>query len=170
MSSPSFLIIVGLGSRGAFEMAMQQTHGVGIPLMVCMDDYEHANVSSLHLSLKFYFQKGTISIEEVVFDRFPSELHNTLGQLSLRDLNDGRIERLSLGQYRIYGLTDLQIATSMEIYTLGHSSTCVVQSLLSSKVLVKVKHGTLSHLFAQVQIKTRTASIIILSLDEESSF
>lgn len=119
------------------------------------------------MSLRFTFPEDTISIEEEVFNDLTSELTHTIGQLSTRDENDCKMWRLAPGRYRVYGLTDSQMAASREILTPRHSSTCTMQSPLPTDVKVKVEPGPQTLLLAKVKVEPDIFnSVNTLSLDD----
>ena len=151
-------------------LAVLRAHGMGIPLTFRVDENGHASVSSQRLSLRFIFLEDTISIEEEVFDDLTFELTHTIGQLSIRDENDCKMWRLAPGRYRVYGLTDSQMAASTEILTPSRSSTCTMHTPLPTDVKVKVEPGPKTPLLAKVKVEPGTFnSVITLSSDDDDS-
>ena len=155
---------------GSPDMVVLRAHGVGLPLTFLVDQEGYALVSCLRLSLRFNFQEDSISVEEEIFDDLTSELSHTVGQLSISDESNCRSWRLAPGRYRVYGLTDSQMAASTEILTPRRSSTCTVQNPLPSNVTVKVEPGLENPHLENIQLETGTINpIITLSSDEDSS-
>ena len=152
------------------DMVVLRAHGVGLPLTFLVDWEGYALVSCQRLSLRFNFQEDSISVEEEIFDDLTSELSHTVGQLSISDDNNCRSWRLAPGRYRVYGLTDSQMAASTEILTPRRSSTCTVQNPLPSNVVVKVEPGLENPHLENIEVEPRSINpIITLSSDEDSS-
>ena len=143
-------------------MVVLYAHGVRVPLTFQMEEDGLAYVTSQRLSLRFNFREDTISVEEDIFDDLTSDVTHTIGRLSHRDENNNLFWSLNPGSYRVYGLTDSQMAASTEILTPRCSSTCTIQTLLPRDVKVKLEPGLETPIVENVRIQ----SVITLSLDE----
>jgi hypothetical protein len=124
-----------------------------------------AYVTSQRLSIRFGFREDTIIVDEEIFDVVTSELTHILGHVSQRDENNNLFWSLHPGSYRVYGLTDSQMAASTEILTPRNSSTCNIQTPLPRAAKVKLEPG----LETPVVENVRSQSVITLSSDEEGT-
>ena len=150
---------------GELELAVLYVHGVRVPLTFRMEKDGLAIVTAQRLSLRFGFREDTIIVDEDVFDVVTSELTHTLGRVSQRDENNNLFWSLHPGRYRVFGLTDSQMAASTEILTPRNSSTCTIQTPLPRDVKVKLEPGLETPIVENVRFQ----SVITLSSDEEVS-
>ena len=159
------LIMAHLPAIGDLGLVVLYVHGVGVPLTFQKDEDGLAIVTAQRLSLRFGFREDTIIVDEDVFDVVTSELTHTLGRVSQRDENNNLFWSLHPGRYRVFGLTDSQMAASTEILTPRNSSTCTIQTPLPRDVKVKIEPGLETPIVENV----RVPSVITLSSDEEGS-
>jgi hypothetical protein len=124
-----------------------------------------AYVTSQSLSIRFGFREDTIIVDEEIFDVVTSILTHTLGRVSQRDENNNLFWSLPPGSYRVYGLTDSQMAASIQILTPRNSSTCTTQTPLPRDVKVKVEPDLETPIVENVRFQ----SVLTLSSDEEGS-
>ena len=158
-------IMAHIPVKTELEMVVLYAHGVRVPLTFRMEDDGLAYVTLERLSLWFGFREDTISVEENIFDDLTSELTHMIGRLSQRDKSNNLFWSLYPDSYRVYGLTDSQMAASTEILTPRCSSTCAIQILLPRDVKVKLEPG----LDMPIVENVRVQSVITLSSDEEGS-
>jgi hypothetical protein len=130
-----------------------------------MEDSALAYVTSQRLSSRFGFNENTINVEEDIFDVVTSELTHTLGHILHRDENNNMFWILHPGSYRVYGLTESQMAVSTEILTPGSSSTCTIQIPMPRDVKVKIEPG----LDTPIVKNSRVESVITFSSDDDVS-
>ena len=83
-----------------------------------------------------------------------SELTHTLGWLSQRDENNNLFWSLYPGSYRVYGLTDSQMAASTEILPPRCFSTYTIQTLLARDVKVKLEPGFDTPIVENVRVQS----------------
>jgi hypothetical protein len=159
------LIMAHIHANGELGLAVLYADGVKVPLTFRMQEDGLAYVTSQRLSLRFGFREDTIIIDEDIFDVVTSEITHTLGRVSQRDENNNLFWSLHPGSYRVYGLTDSQMAASTEILTPRESSICTIQTPLPRDVKVKLEPG----LETPVVENVRVHSVITLSSDEECS-
>jgi hypothetical protein len=122
-------------------------------------------VTSQRLSIRFGFREDTIVVDEEIFDVVTSELTHTIGLVSQRDDNNNLFWSLHPGIYRVYGLSDSQMAASTEILTPRNSSTFTIQTSLPRDVKVKLEPGVETPIVENVRFQ----SVVTLSPDEEGS-
>jgi hypothetical protein len=130
-----------------------------------MEDSGLAYVTSQRLSSRFGFSENTINVEEDIFDVVTSELTHTLGRISHQDENNNMFWTLHPGSYRVYGLTESQMAASTEILTPRSSSTSTIQTPLPRDVKVKLEPG----LETPIVENSIEEFVITLSSDDEVS-
>jgi hypothetical protein len=116
------LIMAHIQGNRELGMAVLYVDGVRVPLAFRMLEDGLTFVSSQRLSVRFGFREDTIIVDEDIFDAVTLELTHTLGQVSQRDENNNLFWSLHPGSYRVYGLTDSQMAASTEILTPRESS------------------------------------------------
>jgi hypothetical protein len=159
------LIMAHIPAIGDLGLAVLYVHGVRVPLTFRMEENGLAIVTAQRLSLRFGFREDTIIVDEDIFDDVTSELTHTLGRVSQRDENNNLFWSLPPGSYRVYGLTDSQMAASTEILTPRNSSTCTIKTPLPCDVKVKLEPGLETPIVENVRFQ----SVITLSSDEEGS-
>ena len=159
------LIMAHLPANGELGMVVLYADGVRVPLTFRMEENGVAYVTSQRLSLRFGFREDTIIVDEDIFDVVTSELTHTLGRVSQRDENNNLFWSLHPGSYRVYGLTESQMAASTELLTPRSSSTCTIQTPLPRDVKVKLEPGLETPIVENVRFQ----SVITLSSDEERS-
>jgi hypothetical protein len=159
------LIMAHVPANGEVPMAILYADGQRVPLTFRMEDSGLAYVTSQRLSSRFGFSENTINVEEDIFDVVTSELTHTLGRISHRDENNNMFWTLHPGSYRVYGLTESQMAASTEILTPGSSSTCTIQTPMPRDVKVKLEPG----LETPIVENSRVESVITLSSDDDVS-
>ena len=146
-------------------MAILRADGERVPLTFRMEESGLAYVTAQRLSTRFGFRADTIVVDEDIFDVVTSELIHTLGRISHRDENNNMFWTLHPGSYRVYGLTESQMAASTEILTPRSSSTCTIHTPLPREVKVKLEPG----LETPIVENSRVESVITLSSDDEVS-
>jgi hypothetical protein len=159
------LIMAHVHANEEEGMAILYADGQRVPLTFRMEDIGLAYVTSQRLSSRFGFSENTINVEEDIFDVVTSELTHTLGRISHRDENNNMFWTLHPGSYRVYGLTESQMAASTEILTPGSSSTCTIQTPMPRDVKVKLEPG----LETPIVENSRVESVITLSSDDDVS-
>ena len=159
------IIMAYIPAIGELGLAVLYVDGVRVPLTFRMEEDRLAYVTSQRLSLRFGFREDTINVEEDIFDVLTSELTHTLGRISHRDENNNMFWTLHPGSYRVYGLTESQMAASTEILTPRSSSTCTIQTPLPRDVKVKLEPGLDTPIVENVRVQ----SVITLSSDEEGN-
>jgi hypothetical protein len=159
------LIMAHVPANGEAGMAILRADGERVPLTFRMDDSGLAYVTSQRLSIRFGFRADTIIVDEDIFDVVTSELTHTLGRISHRDENNNMFWTLHPGSYRVYGLTESQMAASTEILTPRSSSTCTIQTPMPRDVKVKLEPG----LETPIVENSRVESVITLSSDDDVS-
>ena len=102
--------------------------------MVPLDDLGEVCVHEQLLSLRFAFRIGTIYVEKVIFDDSGQIFETVLQRNSITV--DGVVWNLTRGMYRVFGLTDAQLSTSMVLIT-PHNSTSIVQVLIQPMVKIE---------------------------------
>ena len=60
------------------HMVELHANGIGIPLLFPIDANGFASVSSLHLSIRFSFQDGSIWVKREIYDPFSSLLSSNM--------------------------------------------------------------------------------------------
>ena len=159
------LIMAYIPAIGDLGLVVLYADGVRVPLTFWMQEDGLAYMTSQRLSIWFSFREDTIIVDEEIFDIVTSKLTHTLGRVPQRDENNNLFWTLHPGSYRIYGLTDSQMAASIEILTPRNSSTCTIQTPLPRDVKVKVEPGLETPIVENVRFQ----SVITLSSDEEGS-
>ena len=159
------LILLLMAHVPANELAVLYADGGIVPLTFRMQEDGLAYVTSLSLSIRFGFREDTIIVDEDIFDVVTSKLTHTLGRISQRDENNNLFWSLHPGSYRVYGLTDSQMAASTEILTPRNSSTSTIQTPLPRDVKVKLEPGLETPIVENVRFQ----SVITISSDEEGS-
>jgi hypothetical protein len=159
------LIMAQIPANGELGLAVLYADGVRVPLTFRMQENGLAYVTSQSLSIRFGFREDTIIVDEDIFDVVTSELTHTLGRVSQRDENNNLFWSLHPGRYRVFGLTDSQMAASTEILTPRNSSTSTIQTPLPRDVKVKLEPGLETPIVENVRFQ----SVVTLSSDEEGS-
>jgi hypothetical protein len=152
-------------ANGELGLAVLYANGVGVPRTFRMQENGLAYVTSQRLSIRFGFREDTIIVDEDIFDVVTSELIQTLGRVSQRDENNNLFWSLHPGCFRVYGLTNSQMAASIEILTPRTSSTSTIQTPLPRNAKVKLEPG----LDTPIVENVRFQSVVTLSYDEEAS-
>jgi hypothetical protein len=158
-------IIAHIPANGELGLDVLYADGIRVPLTFRMQDDGLAYVTSQCLSLQFGFREDTIIVDEDIFDVVTSELTHTFDRVSQRDENNNLFWSLHLGNYRVYDLTDSQMATSIKILTPCSSSTCTIQTPLPRDVKVKLEPGLETPIVENISVQ----SVITLSSDEKGS-
>ena len=110
------------------HMVEIRAHGIGLPILFPVGADGFASVSSIRLSIRFLMQEPTVAIEEEVVDPLTTGVTHTVSLESERAADGLQIWRLRPGKYRVYGLTESQMAASTEIITPRRSSTYTMQA------------------------------------------
>jgi hypothetical protein len=120
------------------RFAVVHAEGGGVPISIPLGDDGLALVTSLRLSLRFGLTERFIYVDEEVYDAHSRDLMYTIGQ-SLECDGDSKQWLLKPGRYRVYGVSELVMATSTELITPHRSSTDTVQLTLATRV--KIEHA-----------------------------
>jgi hypothetical protein len=112
--------------------------GEGVPVSFPLGNDGLAHVTSLRLSLRFWLSEDFMFIDEEVYDALSEHLINTIEQSPVCD-GDSKHWLLKHRKYRVYGVSDLVMATSTELVTPHQSSISTVQ--LTPVSWVKVEQG-----------------------------
>ena len=89
--------------------------------MVLLDDLGDVCMHEQLLSLRFAFCIGTIYVEKEIFDN-SGQICETVLQRNSTTI-DGVVWNLTCGMYRVFGLTDAQLSTSMVLVTPRNSTS-----------------------------------------------
>ena len=117
------------------EMVEIRANGIDIPILFPVNSDGVATVSSLHLSIRFSLQDGSIWVEREFYDSTTSLLSLTLRENPRVADNGSSMWELCAGKYRVYGLPRPCTNVSMEFRTPPHSSA----STFNTPPLVEVK-------------------------------
>ena len=99
MASTSFLLDL-------VNMVEIHAHGLGIPLLLPVDDFRLAAVLSICLSIRFKLLASSIWIEHELLARVTLEISHTITEVSTH-LEDGSTPwNLRLGKYCVYDVVD----------------------------------------------------------------
>ena len=114
-----------------------------IPLMIPLGDDGLAKVAWWFLSMRFKLNQDSIHVEEEVFND-NGNLSYTILQVSFR-IDDGRVWFLLPGRYKVIGVTESQMATTIVLLTPGVSltSTTHVPLLATIKKELDIQDVTL---------------------------
>ena len=107
-------------------MVEVRANGTDIPICFLVDAARLANISSLHLSVRFNFVQSSLWVERKVFHPMTSMLTYTMLEFSIRSGNSFCAWNLLPGKYRVYGLSESQFAASTELRTPRRSSLCTM--------------------------------------------
>ena len=116
-------------------MVEVRANGTDIPICFPVDAAGFANISSLHLSVRFNFVRSSLWVEREVFHSMTSILTHTMPESSIRSDNSFCVWNLLLGMYRVYGLSESQFAASTQLRTPRRLSLCT----MTAPYLVRVK-------------------------------
>jgi hypothetical protein len=112
--------------------------GDGVPVSFPVGNDGLACVTSLRLSLRFWFSENFMFVDEEVYDALSGDLINTIEQPPVCD-GDSKEWLLRPGRFRIYGVSQPVMGASTELVTPHRSSTGTVQ--LTPATPVKVEHA-----------------------------
>jgi hypothetical protein len=102
------------------------TNGDGVPVSFPLGNDELACVTSLRLSLRFRLSEDFMFLDEEVYDALSGDLINTIEQPPVCGKESKRW-LLKHGKYRVYGVSDSVMATSIELVTPHRSSRGTIQ-------------------------------------------
>ena len=114
-----------------------RANGTDVPICFPVDAPGFANISSLHLSVRFNFVQSSLWVECEVFNPMTSLLTHTMPESSIRSDNSFYAWNLLLGMYRVYGLSESQFAASMQLCTPRCSSLCTMTAPYPMRVKVE---------------------------------
>jgi hypothetical protein len=112
--------------------------GDGVPVSFPVGNDGLACVTSLRLSLRFWFSENFMFVDEEVYDALSGDLINTIEQPPVCD-GDSKHWLLKHGKYKVYGISDSVMAASTELVTPHRSSTGTVRLTPVSRV--KIEQG-----------------------------
>ena len=130
-------------------LAVIYLDGVGVPISFPLGSDGVAHVTSLRLSLRFQLSEDFMFIDEDVYDANSGDLTHTIGQSPVCD-GDSKRWLLNARRYRVYSVSDLVMAASMELVTPHRSSI-----------------GTI-HLTPATRVKLENADELITILSDDS--
>ena len=121
------------------DMAELRANGFGVPIFFPTYANGFAHVSSLHLSIRFYFQDGSIWVERKFYYPLTSLLSSTMRENSILADNGFSVWELAAGEYRVYGILESRPHVSTDICTPRYSSASTLNT--PPIVCVKIEHG-----------------------------
>ena len=98
-------------------------HGFGIPLLLPVDDFDVAVVSSICLSIRIKLLASSIWIEREILDPVTLEISHIISELSIHLDNGSTLWNLRSSKYCVYGVADSQMLSSTEVLTASRSFT-----------------------------------------------
>ena len=116
-----------------------RAYGLGIPLLLPVDDFGLATVSSIRLSIRFKFRASSIWIERELLHPVTLKISHTITEVSTHSEDGSTLWNLRSGKYRVYGVVDSQMPSSTEVLTSPRSFTCTFFTPLI--VPIKVELG-----------------------------
>ena len=97
------------------NMVEIRAHGLGIPLLLPVDDFGLAVVSSFCLSIKFKLLASSIWIERELLDLIKLQISYTITELLTHSEDGTTLWNLPFGQYRVYGVADSEMPSSTDV-------------------------------------------------------
>ena len=119
------------------SFATIRADGESVPISFPLGSDGSALVSAIHLGLWFQLNIASLQIDKEVFDQVSGDVTHTIGQIPMCN-RDGKHWLLRPGKFRLYGLSESNMAASIELATPLRSSSCTNHTLLSSKVKVRL--------------------------------
>ena len=98
-------------------------HGLGIPLLLPVDDFGLAAVSSIRLSIRFKLLASSIWIERELLDPVTLQISHTITELSTHSEDGSILWNLCSGRCRVYGVADSEMPSSTDVLPSSHSFT-----------------------------------------------
>jgi hypothetical protein len=95
-----------------------------------------ASVSAIRLGLRFQLNIASLHIDEEVFDSVSGDVTHIIGQIPVYN-GDGKHWLLRSRRFRLYGLSESTMATSIELTTPLRSPSCTNHTPLSSRMKVE---------------------------------
>ena len=119
------------------EMAELHAHGLGIPILFPISEARFAYISAVYLIIRFSFKESSILIEREIYDLVTLLVTVTILESSKVAENGFIVWELSVGKYRMYGLSESQMGGSTQILTSLRSSTSTLNTPLLARVKVE---------------------------------
>ena len=92
------------------KMAEICSNDLGVPILFLVGEDGLANVTALHISIRFCLQNNSLSVECEVYDPYTFALSHTVREPSKYSEDGTIIWTLKPERYRIYGLTTSQMS------------------------------------------------------------
>ena len=118
-------------------MVEVRANGTNIPICFLVNAAGFANISSLHLSVRFNFVQSSLWVEREVFNPMTSMLTHTMLESSVCSDHSFCAWILLPGKYRVYGLSESQFVASIQLRTPRCSSLCTMAGPYPVKVKVE---------------------------------
>ena len=133
MASTSFVLDL-------VNMVEIRAHGLGILLLLFVDDFGLAAVSSICFSIRFKLLAFSIWIE--LLNPVTLEISHTITEVSIHSKDGSTLWNLCSGKYCIYGVADSQMPLSTEVFTSPRSFTCTFSTppIVPIKVEPRLDH------------------------------
>ena len=128
-------------------MVEVRANGTDIPICFPVDAAGFANISSLHLSIRFNFVQSSLWVECEVFNPMTSMLTHTMPESSICSDHSFCTWILLPGKYRVYGLSESQFVASTQLRTPRRSSLCTMAGPYPVKVKVEPTNDDVIELF-----------------------
>jgi hypothetical protein len=125
-------------SVGTFciSFATIRADGDGVPISFPLSSDGLASVSAVRLGLWFQLNIASLHIDEEVFDSESGDITHIIGQIPVCNGN-GKQWLLRPGGFRLYGLSESTMATSIELAPSLRSPSFINHIPVSSKVKVE---------------------------------
>ena len=105
------------------NMVEIRAYGLGIPLLLLLDDFGLAAVSSICLSIRFKLLASSIWIERELLDLVRLEISHTIIELSTHSEDGSTLWNLCSGRYHVYGVADSEMPSSTDVLPSSRSFT-----------------------------------------------
>ena len=97
------------------NMVEIRTHGLGILLLLPVDDFGLAAISSICLSIRFKLLASSIWIEREPLDLVTLEISHTITELSIHSEDESTLWNLCSSRYCVYGVVDFEMPLSTNV-------------------------------------------------------
>ena len=123
MASTSFVLDL-------VNMVEIRAHGIGILLLLHVDDFNLVVVLSIRLSIRFKLLASSIWIERELLDPISFKISHTFTKVSAHSEDGSTLWNLRSGKYCVYGVVDSQMPSSTKVFTSPCSFTCTFSTPL----------------------------------------
>ena len=128
MASTSFVLDLVI-------MVEIRAHGLGIPLLLPVDDFDLVAVLSIRLSIRFKFLASSIWIERELLDPVMLKISHTITKLSIHSMDGSTLWNLCSGRYCVYGVANFEMPSSTDVLP----SSCSFTHAFSTPLVVPIK-------------------------------